>query len=42
MHERDLGTDLVAFAVAGGHRLRTFDAAFEEFEGLDLLVLGDQ
>lgn len=31
---------LAAFAVSGAHRLVTTDTAFEQFEGLDLLVLG--
>lgn len=32
---------LAAFAVAGGYRFVTTDRAFRQFEGLDLLVLGD-
>jgi predicted nucleic acid-binding protein len=31
---------LAAFAVAGGMALVTTDAAFRQFRGLDLLVLG--
>jgi toxin-antitoxin system PIN domain toxin len=30
---------LAAFAIAGGHRLVTSDAAYRQFEGLDLMVL---
>jgi toxin-antitoxin system PIN domain toxin len=32
---------LAAFAKAGSHRMVTTDRAFHQFEGLDLLVLGD-
>jgi toxin-antitoxin system PIN domain toxin len=32
---------LAAFAVTGGHRLVTADAAFKQFAGLDVLVLGE-
>jgi toxin-antitoxin system PIN domain toxin len=31
---------LAAFALAGGYRMVTTDAAFRQFQGLDLLVLG--
>jgi len=31
---------LAAFALAGGYRMVTTDAAFEQFGGLDLKVLG--
>lgn len=31
---------LAAFALAGGHRMVTTDAAFRQFGGLDLLLLG--
>ena len=31
---------LAAFALAGRHRMVTTDAAFRQFQGLDLLVLG--
>jgi toxin-antitoxin system PIN domain toxin len=30
---------LAAFAIAGGHQLVTFDSAFVQFDGLDLVVL---
>ncbi len=32
---------LAAFSIAGNHRLVTFDRAFRQFEGLDLLLLGE-
>ena len=32
---------LAAFAAAGGYRFVTTDAAFRQFRGLDLLLLGD-
>jgi toxin-antitoxin system PIN domain toxin len=31
---------LAAFAISGGDRLVTTDAAFKQFEGLDIVVLG--
>lgn len=31
---------LAAFALAGGYQMVTTDAAFKQFQGLDLLVLG--
>lgn len=31
---------VAAFAAAGGHRMVTTDAAFRQFAGLELLVLG--
>lgn len=31
---------LAAFALAGGHQMVTTDAAFRQFRGLDLLLLG--
>ena len=33
---------LAAFALAGGYRMVTTDAAFKQFRGLDLELLGDQ
>ena len=32
---------LVAFAIAGGHKLVTHERGFLEFRGLDVEVLGD-
>jgi predicted nucleic acid-binding protein len=31
---------LAAFALAGGYRMVTTDAAFRQFSGLDLVILG--
>ncbi len=31
---------LAAFALAGGYQMVTTDAAFKQFRGLDLLLLG--
>lgn len=33
---------LAAFALSGGHRMVTTDAAFKQFRGLDLEILGKQ
>lgn len=33
---------LAAFAVMGGYQLVTTDAAYRQFDGLDLVLLGDQ
>lgn len=34
-------TYLAAFALAGGHRMLTFDRGFRQFPGLDLALLGE-
>lgn len=33
---------LAAFAMAGGYRMVTTDRAFRQFQGLDLVLLGDK